>query len=179
MNVNMDNLDKHERFLSLLLRHEQDLRAFISALLPDAHEREDALQEAALALWRRFDDFDPNRSFGNWARGVAAKVVLNRRSSLSRRPLPLSLEAIDAVRKAFDQSDDSAQDRFDALRECLDTLPPRSREILAWRYEQNLKGAAIAERLQTSLDAVHKTLSRLRIALESCIQQRMRGEGGV
>lgn len=169
----MDATDSHERYLKLLLRSEPDLRAFICSVVIDTHEREDVFQETALTLWRRFEDYNPQLSFGSWARGIATKLILNRRAKSARHPAPLSLEAIEALREAFDRTEDSAADRHAALRECLEKLPPHSREMLSWRYEKHLKGAEIAQRTGSSLDAVHKALSRLRAALEKCVELKL------
>ena len=68
-------MDRHEQFLRLFLTHQADVRAFIGSLVRDAHAREDLFQEAALVCWRDFGRYDPARSFGAWARGIAANKV--------------------------------------------------------------------------------------------------------
>jgi RNA polymerase sigma-70 factor (ECF subfamily) len=62
---------------------------------------------------------------------------------------------------------------LDALRECLKSLPDRSRGLLRMRYEQGLPSAAIARRTESTLDAVYQTLSRIRARLEDCIRMRL------
>src|SRR5947209_8679153 len=44
-------MDDRGEFLTLFLRHQTDLRAFIGSLLRDRHARDDVFQEVALALW--------------------------------------------------------------------------------------------------------------------------------
>ena len=55
----------------------------------------------------------------------------------------------------------------------MERLPARTREVLTLRYEQDLSGEGIATRLGSTVDAVHQTLSRARIALGDCIRQRL------
>jgi RNA polymerase sigma-70 factor (ECF subfamily) len=168
-----------EQFLPLLLRHEADVRAFIGSLVLDRHVRDDLFQEVALVLWDRKDDFDPTRSFGAWARGIAAKVILKHRSRDGRFPLLFSPETIQAVIEAYDRTEPIARPAADALRHCLEKVPAKSRELLVLRYEKNLKVAQIAEQTATTLDAVYQALSRLRSRLEDCIRQRLAlAEGG-
>ena len=178
----MDGMIDQEQFLRLLLRHEADLKAFIGSLVPDRHARDDVFQEVALALWRAADAYDPARPFGAWARGVAANTILQQRQQGARFPLAFSPAAIAAIRDAYDRTEAAAAaattPRAEALRECVDRLPAKSRELLALRYEHALDAAEIARRLGRTLDAVYQALSRLRAALEECVRRRLRGEEG-
>jgi RNA polymerase sigma-70 factor (ECF subfamily) len=166
-------MDRQERFLKLLLRSEADVRAFIGSLVRDRHLREEVFQEAALTLWQKFDAYDPGRSFAAWARGVAARKVLQQRDKLGRAAVPFSDEAIEAVRAAYDRTETTASPKADALEECVAKLPERSRRLLALRYQQSLKLADVARAVSSTADAVHKALSRLRAALEECVRRRL------
>jgi RNA polymerase sigma-70 factor (ECF subfamily) len=163
---------EHDDFLLHLLRCEADLRAFIGSLVLDPHQRADVFQEVALALWRQRDGYDPARPFGAWARGVAAKKVLQLRDSNARFPVSFSPETIEAVLQAYDRTD-AAADRADALRECVALLPEKARQLLALRYEQNLPCDEIARAAGASVEAVYQNLSRLRGRLEECIRRRL------
>ncbi|MCS6852573.1 MAG: sigma-70 family RNA polymerase sigma factor [Gemmataceae bacterium] len=162
-----------ERFLRLFLRCQGEIRAFIGAWVRDPHQREDIFQEVALVLWREFDRYDPTRSFAAWARGIAAKKVWQRWEQARRVPLPFDPETLRAVQEAFERTEGDAELRADALRRCLASLPEKSRRLLALRYEESLKLADIAQRLRSSLDAVHKALSRLRARLQACVERRL------
>ena len=70
-------MSQHDEFLPLFLAHQGDLRAFIGALIRDAQTREDIFQNVSLTLWESFDRYDRDRSFGAWARGIAARKVLH------------------------------------------------------------------------------------------------------
>jgi RNA polymerase sigma-70 factor (ECF subfamily) len=171
-------MDRHEEFLRLFLKHQADVRAFIGSLVRDRHAREDVFQEVALVLWQEFARYDPNRSFGAWARGIAAKKLLQRWERVGRAPVSLAPEAIQAVLEAYDRTEDTASARAEALQECLERLPEKSRRLLALRYEQSLKLSQIAQHLNATLDAVHKALSRLRTRLQRCVERRLAAEGG-
>ena len=162
-----------EQFLSLLLKHEPDVKAFIGSLLLDRHRRDDIFQEVALVLWNRKDDYDPSRSFGAWARGIAAKKILKHRERDARFPLLFSPETIQAIVDAYDRTETAAHPAAEALRHCLEKLPAKSRQLLELRYEKNLDVAAIAEHTASTLDAIYQALSRLRSRLEECIRQRL------
>ncbi len=166
-------MDNQEEFLRLFLRYQGEVRAFIGSLVRDRHACEDVLQEVALVLWREFPRYDPARSFGAWARGVAAKKVMQRWSRDSRLPVPFSPQTIEAVLAAYDRGDATVFSRVDALHQCLEKLPEKVRRLLALRYEQSLKLAEIARSMQSTIDAVHKALSRTRSQLQACVERRL------
>ena len=173
-------MDSHERFLRLFLQHQSDLRAFIGSLVRDPHRRDDVFQEVALICWRDFARYDTGRSFGAWARGVAANKIKQMWQRAARSPRPFSPEAVDAILAAFDRSASDLPTRLDALRACIEGLPAKARELLACRYELALTPRQIARRIETTRDAVYKALARARMRLQDCIRRRMaQAERGV
>lgn len=159
-------------FLDHFHRCEPDLRACIGAMVTDYHAREDVFQELSAELWRSFEKFDPTRSFGAWARGIAMRKVLEARRKFARSPMTFPEETLAAILQAFeDEPQDSREE--EALEECLQTLPDNSRSILAWRYTEGLRCEVIARRLGTGVKAVHQSLCRLRQSLAACITKRL------
>ena len=168
---------EQSEFLRLLLKHEADVKAFIGSVVRDLHVRDDVFQDVALSLWEQFAAYDRRRSFGAWARGIAANKILQRRHQDSRFPVVLSDQTIAAVLKAFDRTEEDSVDQAQALEDCLKGIPQRSRDLLALRYGQGLRGQEIASRTGLSVDAAYQALSRIRSALEDCIRRRL-GLGG-
>lgn len=166
-------MDGQEEFLKLFLKHQTGIKAFILATVRDRQAAEDVLQEVALTLWKSFNRYDPERSFGAWARGIAAKKILQSAGEKTR-PITLSSEAIDAIALAYDKAEAGIPREVEALNSCMDQLPAKSRQLLALRYEQSRKLADLARDLSSTIDAVSKTLSRIRIGLQKCIEQRLR-----
>jgi RNA polymerase sigma-70 factor (ECF subfamily) len=173
-------MDPHEEFLGLFVRQQADLRAFVGSLVRDREARDDVLQEVALVLWREFHRYDRRRPFGAWARGIAAKKIMQRWEQTNRQSLVFSPEAVQAVLDAYERTEPTASLKADALQHCLEQLPDKSRHLLALRYEEALKLHQIAERLNSTLDAVHKALSRIRSRLQECVERRLAAvQGGV
>lgn len=160
-------------FLPLFLAHQSDLRAFLAAVVRDAAMREDIFQNVSLTLWEKFAEFDDTRSFGAWARGIAAKKVLHEHRSRERFPLTFPPETLQAVVDAWDRTELPMPPREAALRECMAELPEKSRLLVKLRYEEELSGEIIATRTGSSVDAVYQNLTRLRQALGECIRRRL------
>jgi RNA polymerase sigma-70 factor (ECF subfamily) len=168
-----ERMSSRDDFMQHFLRHEGDLKAFIGSLVPDPHLRADVFQEVALTLWQQIDSYDATRSFGAWARGVAANKVLQWRQRWARFPIAFAPQTIQAVLDAYERTEVDPLDRAEALRQCLRLLPEKSRRLLALRYEENLPCDQIALRLAGSLEAIYQSLSRLRGRLEECIRRRL------
>ena len=62
-----DSSVAQQRFLSLFLRSEQEVFRCVAALVPNVTDAEDIVQQAAMALWEKFDTYDPARPFTPWA----------------------------------------------------------------------------------------------------------------
>ena len=71
-----------QRFLSLFLRSEREIFRYVAVLVPNLADAEDIVQQTALALWEKFDAYDPNRPFTPWA----CRFALNKaRQWIERR----------------------------------------------------------------------------------------------
>lgn len=163
----------HEEFLRHFLKHQDDLRAFIGSLVRDRAACDDLLQDVALTLWQKFESYDSARPFGGWARGIAANKILQWFEKSKRIPLPLSPAATQIIALAFEDSPTGHADEQEALRLCMEKLPERSRRLVQLRYEESLKLREIADRVSSSLDAVHKSLSRIRELLRECVEDQL------
>ena len=164
---------EREVVFKLLMRHEEELRAFLASMLRNRGLCDDVFQEVALTLWEQADRYDAARPFLPWARGVAVRKVLERRRRDRRFPLAFSPETIEAVAEGFARTEPDARRELAALEECLERLPQAARRVLALRYEDDLSGSEIARRTGRTLAAIHQALSRARAALQDCIRRRL------
>ena len=175
----LDGDARQERFLALFLPEQGSVRAFIRSIVWDRAHCEDLFQEVALVLWRELDRYDPQRPFGAWARGVAAKTVLKSLRQAKRAPTALSGDAIQALEAAFNQlafedAERPASRQEDALRQCVERLPAKAQTLVRLRYQESLKVDEIATRVSGSPEAIQKALSRLREKLQKCVERRLR-----
>jgi DNA-directed RNA polymerase specialized sigma24 family protein len=131
------------------------LMGFIYGMIRDLAAAEDILQEVWLRLAEAAERDEPMRD------RRAPKVVADS-------------ELLDLVERALDEHQDHWADRRQALMECIDRLPEKSKQLLHMKYNQGLSIAAIAERLQRSVDGLKMALCRVRQALLDCAEQKLR-----
>jgi RNA polymerase sigma-70 factor (ECF subfamily) len=154
------------------------LTAYFLAALGEPTAAEDLVQEvfaAALSVEHRFD---PSRSLGAWLRGIARNLLLRSLRDARRPPLSLDERVLDELDAAAEQAErrcdgaGAADDRLEALRDCLRLLPERSQRALQARYGRAESSRAIAEALGCSIPAVDMLISRARSALHRCISRK-------
>ena len=149
----------HTAFTELVRAHHARLIAATRALVRDADAAEDISQDAFVDAYRQLPSLKRPESFCAWLFGIARHKALNHLRAAKREvPSPV----------VEPPADDPPGDRL-ALREKLDRLPERDREILAARYLQDLSYAEIAETLGLTVNAVRVRCWRARQALRELL----------
>jgi RNA polymerase sigma-70 factor, ECF subfamily len=144
--------------------------AFVAALVRDFQDRDDVLQETAVAVLVAFPRYDSAQPFTAWAIGIARNQVRLHWRRKGRERLAFDTEAVDALAAAFARADPDR--RLDHLDGCIAALDTASREMCRLRYEQDLKPAAIGERIGQGANTVAKALQRIRDRLRECVQRK-------
>lgn len=151
--------------------------AFVHALVADRSERDDVLQDVAVAVLESFGDYDATRPFLPWALGIARREVVDSLRRRQRRPALLGLDASAALAEALAQVEEIERERLERLRHCLERLDGRARQICELRYVDDLKPAQIGARLGMRANSAAKVLQRVREQLRECVEALQRAEG--
>ncbi len=162
-------------FEAILRETQSVIRAYIAGMGVPLDTIDDVAQEVYLEFYkgrdRRPADVEPIR----WLKGIAKNLALNYFRK-SKRKAEQHLEAVAVLLERLDCPTETLREEG-TLDGCLDKLPPRSREMIALRYEENLESAEIGKRLKLSPEAVRITLLRIRTALRECLGRRLAEEG--
>ena len=168
----MDDSEAHARFNRLLLHHQPDILRSVRLLVPHAADAQEIVQETSVALWKQFATYDPSRSFGQWARGFARIEVLRFKRKRSRRPV-LSAQAMELLATTELEMAVELDDRTEHLRECLTRLSDRQRSMIHHYYTDEMDVAAIAAAQSRTVEAIYKSLQRVRQTLLDCIERKL------
>ena len=151
--------------------------AFVTSVVRDFRDRDDLMQDIAVAVFESFDGYDPERPFPQWAMGVARNQF---KAYLRKRQKHLNVfepETIEVLEQAFADLPAEEVRELDFLRECLRKLDGRARQICELRYQDGLKPAAISEAIEMAGTAVRKSLQRIREQLRECVERKAASEG--
>lgn len=168
--------DPADLFEILVREHADMLETYLRSLVHPGTDLDDLFQETMLVAWRRLDDFDRNRSFGAWLRGIARVLVLERTRTHAFRPSttnPLVLDAIESRFASLLQTPgDTFTERAERLLDCIANLPDRMREAIHLVYGRGLSIVAAAGSVGDSKESFKKRVQRSRRLLAECLESK-------
>jgi len=156
-----------------IIENRTAIYGFILAHVADTNAAEDIFQDVCVVLCERFASYDPARPFRHWAMGIAHKKVLQHYKAHRKDSCLLLDPSLAEKVLASDAWDEPEGAERGALRECLKKLSDKVRRMVSLKYAENLKPAAIAERVGWKARAVSVALSRARSALTQCIDGKL------
>ncbi|WP_147869514.1 sigma-70 family RNA polymerase sigma factor [Stieleria maiorica] len=164
--------DRAEQFIQLLAQHERRLAAYVLTFVPRSADADDILQETKLALWRSFDQFEIGTNFGAWARQAALNRIFDFRKRKGRESqhLVFSDDCLQQLADAFEQDAPRRETQLERLSDCVAKLSPNHRRILSLRYGEGLQMQAVADRIDRTVPATYRVLSRIRLVLRDCVR---------
>lgn len=150
------------------LTDQRLLRAYRLAtlMLRDVGEAQDAVHDAAVLAWTRFDELRDHSLFDAWFDRIVVNVC--RQRFRQRRVRPVIVEAMPEVALA-----DGASGRAEreVLRRALGRLTPEHRAVVVLRHLEGYSTAEIAartgEREGTVKSRLHYALRELRAAYDA------------
>ncbi|MGC6426138.1 MAG: sigma-70 family RNA polymerase sigma factor [Akkermansiaceae bacterium] len=146
--------------------------AFVGSLVHEVSDRDDVLQDCAVAAISAFERYDSDRPFTAWVIGVARNQVRLYLRRKSKDPHLFDDEVLDRLVHAFSELPSEKERKLERLDQCVSRLEGRAREICELRYHGNLKPAAISQKIGLSPNAVAKALQRIREQLRLCLEQQ-------
>jgi RNA polymerase sigma-70 factor (ECF subfamily) len=165
-----------EDFVRLLTAHQNAMFRYVLTLVPNEEDARDVLQETTVALYRKFDSYDPERPFLAWAYQFAYLEVLKHRDRVKQAHRAFRPEVVDRLARDREQLEPVLEARAVALEGCLQRLPPADRELIDRRYRENIRPDVLAAELGTSRRTLFRNLDRVRRRLLDCITRHSAAE---
>lgn len=171
-------LDAHARFMRLFLGSEKEIFRYVAVLVPRIADAQDVVQQTAVALWRKFDQYDPAQPFTPWACRFA---LLEARQFLRRDQrwgALLDDSLVDALVERRAELGEEMERRFSHLANCLHKLAPEQRHTVERYYYVRQPVEELAAQAGRSVEAIYKSLQRIRQVLFDCVTRALQAEGG-
>ena len=158
-------------FEELMVLTQQRVAQIAWAILGDAEDVKDAVQETFLRLYRFLGRYDAKRDFHGWLARITVNVC---RDSLRRRkrvfePLP-ELECTEP------RADANLIHRSELalLRRAVDALPPKERLAVILREVEGMPTEEVANALGSTVTTVRVQISRARAKLRAWMERHSR-----
>ncbi|MBI3856655.1 MAG: sigma-70 family RNA polymerase sigma factor [Planctomycetes bacterium] len=164
---------EHDVLVLLLLGHRAMLLGYLSSFVRDAHLAEDLFQDISLVILKKGGDLADPSGFPVWSRRIARLEALNALRRRGKAPRPLDDAVLDVLDRQWSATDEAASPAADALRDCLQRMPPRSRQLVDLRYRDGISGKELADKVSQPLNTVYVTLARIHRALSECVKGRL------
>jgi len=132
---------------------------------------EDVAQNVAIQLYRSLSTYNPAHPFLPWLRGTAAHVASNHRRSQTRESKRLSvLREYAEQNVALEEPSVASNAQISQLKDCIEHLQPKQKEIVTLRYFEGLDSSRIGKKSGLNAAAVRLTLFRIRELLRACVE---------
>lgn len=164
-----DVVDTTAHVQKLFVQHQQILISYILSMEPNYSDATDILQEVFLAVSKKAESWNEGTSFVAWVSGFARIEVLRFQRKRGKQLQRLGPEALEKVFADVDDSQEQFRERLNLLENCLQKLPPRSQELIRFRYQEGYLPEKIAPLMGWTVNAVRVGLSRARQSLRECV----------
>ena len=171
-----DNLesDRGKHFMMLYTRIQRRLFGYILSSIPNPSDADDIVQETASIMWSEFDKFQPETNFAAWALCIAHYQILTYRKQIKKKKRLFSEQAIEAIQKVAESTDNQEQERQKSLQLCLEKLSEKEKKLLYFRYEIGATLRAVSEQVNMNSNTLYSVLNRIHVLLLNCIRKNMR-----
>lgn len=146
--------DQGAPLVALYQRYSSRLFGLGLRLLGERGMAEEMVQETFVRLWRSAPRFDPSRgSVSTFTFTIARRVAVDLLRRRASRPLPTQ----ETLSEQADIPEGEAYDRLLVgleVRDALETLSPKHRDVIRLMVDEDLGQADIAERLQIPVGTV-------------------------
>lgn len=172
-----DRAAAQQRFLTLFLRSEREVFRYVAALVPNLADAEDIVQQAALALWEKFDAYDPAQPFTPWACRFALNKARQWMERRQRWQTLLTGGLAEELARRREELRPELEWRLACLEDCLRKLPEDQRALIEGYYYRRTGIEALAAASRRTVEATYKTLQRIRYVLQRCVASAAAQEG--
>jgi len=146
-------------------RHLRGLYRFVRALGADAELAADLCQEAFVVAWRKGGAAMPDRALGAFLRRSARLLWLQHHRRERRREKAIAA----AAERLWVDEADRRDERFAALRACVERLRGRAASAVRLAYGEGRGRSEIAAELGLRSNGVKTLLARTRRWLAECV----------
>ena len=159
-------------FTQALQQHAAILHKVARAYCPAPAQRQDLVQEIAIALWKSYGRYDPSRPFATWMYRIALNVAI----SFFRRESRYDAKRAELDEAAFIVESPIENARVATLLECIEELQPLEKALMLLHLD-GYTYADIAEIVGITQTNAATKISRIRTRLRAMLGTRSRTQG--
>ena len=151
-----------------LLQQRLALTSYTYTITRNFHLAEDVYQETSVKAMSQSEKFESTEHLTNWFRLCARNRAIDIIRTREGRYVGLSEETLNLLDQHWSSEqyrgsgeDSNRETLLAALSECLETLTPRSQQIIKLRYFENRSGREIASYLGSKVQSAYQAIARI------------------
>lgn len=167
-----------EQFGQLISRYEERLRRYVLRISNVSYEdAEDMLQDVFLKAYRNLHSYDPTYSFSSWIYRITHNHVISQYRKRKARPEQISSEYTEdllarLVSDASPHNDVEVRERAAVIREAIQELDIKYREVLVLRFFEERSYEEISDILHKPIGTVGTLLNRAKKKFASLLEHK-------
>ncbi|QDT67088.1 sigma-70 family RNA polymerase sigma factor [Calycomorphotria hydatis] len=171
--------EEHSTFLKHLESAYASVFSLVNAIVGSPSDVDDVMQDVLVVLWQKYAEFDADRNFGRWARGVAINVARNFcRKKRYNRKLAFSDEAIHEIARMHSGSSELLELHGEQLDKCVKQLNKDDQRFLWECFTPDKSLNQLAREKKCPPSSLYSRLSRLRQRIYGCMNRALQRSDG-
>jgi len=169
-------------FEEIVRRYKRAVFAYARGAIGSTPDAEEVTQDVFIKVYRAAHRFNPKYSFKTWLYTIASNTCKNMLRSRARHRRNISLDNEDSplVTVSRESTPLEAYEQgieVEAVRDAIDSLPPRYKQVLHLRYVEGLRYREIGKALGLSLGNVEARIFRGKERVRQRLLRNL-GKGG-
>lgn len=158
---------------ALWTRAQPMVAGFVSSMVTNFHDAEDILQYVAMVLAKKFNEYDRERPFAQWAIGIARYEVLAYYRRQGQDKHVFSADLIQQIGNTYEEMGPRLGVIQEALRRCMRKVKDRDRRLMEMWYLDQQEPTEITRCLGIAKSTLYVILHRVRHGLKNCIRRQL------
>lgn len=167
-------------FEALVRRHERRVYRVALAVLGNAEDAEEAMQDAFIKAYRHLGQFRKEARFSTWLTRIAVNQAIEKRNARKNYvPLAEAKEAkAGSAPRRFEPWEDNPEQSYGRqemhrmIEEAIQSLPEIYREVFVLRDVEGLRADEAAEVLGITIPALKSRLLRARLMMREMLAEK-------
>lgn len=168
--------EAREVFEILVRENQAMLMTYLRAVVRNRTVIDDLFQETMLIAWQKLNEYERDRPFGPWLRGIAAKLVMAHFRKAKSDIMIFEDETLEYLSQQLQYISERPGDTWDekiaALKHCIETLSEDYRQAINLRYFEQNSALQIATITKATIETIKKRLQRARTQLLECLRRK-------
>lgn len=147
-------------FKSIYNKNKKKLSAYINTYTKNKSQTDDIIQDTFIKLWNARENLDENSSISSFLYKTAYNTFIDKYRKKKREQTMLDGWLYKRMMQLVKEDDDIITEKIQLIKDAIEILPPRCKEIFVMSKFEQLKYTEIANQLNISVKTVEAQMGK-------------------